>query len=103
MWSREDSYCLLLTMGEQIAGFAMGYMEQYDDLVAYDLVEIVVSADRQKQGLGTRFMLELERRVKAEGAAMIQLQAVNDEQHQRFYNKLKYGDATNLVLKSKML
>jgi len=103
VWSREDSYCLLLTMGEQIAGFAMGYMEQYDDLVAYDLVEIVVAADRQKQGLGTRFMLELERRVKAEGAAMIQLQAVNDEQHQRFYNKLKYGDATNLVLKSKML
>ena len=103
VWSREDSYCLVLEIGGQPAGFAMGYMEQYDDLVAYDLIEIVIAADRQKQGLGTQFMLELERRVKAEGAAMIQLQAVADEGHEQFYSQLNYYTATNLVLKCKML
>ena len=103
VWSREDSYCLILELGEEPAGFAMGYMEQYDDLVAYDLLEIVIAAQHQKRGLGTQFLLELERQVKAAGAAMIQLQAVNDDMHEKFYGKLSYGNASNLVLKCKML
>lgn len=48
-------------------------------------------------------MLELERQVKAAGAAMVQLQSVNDEMHSHFYGKLGYRDAKNLVLKSKLL
>ena len=103
VWSREDSYCLLVELKGKPAGFAMGYMEQYDDLIAYDLIEIVVAAEHQKKGIGTQFMLELERQVKAQGAAMIQLQAVNDEMHEKFYEKLNYGNASNLVLKCKML
>ena len=103
VWSREDSYCLILELGEEPAGFAMGYMEQYDDLVAYDLIEIVIAAQYQNRGLGTQFLLELERQVKAAGAAMIQLQAVNDDMHEKFYGKLNYGNASNLVLKCKML
>ena len=103
VWSREDSHCLLLELKGQPVGFAMGYMEQYDDLVAYDLVEIVIAAEHQKKGLGTQLMLELERQVKAAGAAMIQLEAVNDEMHERFYGKMQYGNASNLVLKCKML
>jgi hypothetical protein len=48
-------------------------------------------------------MLELERRVKAMGAAMIQLQAVNDNMHEHFYGKLQYGNVRNFVLKVKGL
>ena len=103
VWSREDSLCLILEEGEHIIGFAMGYFEQYDDLKAYDLVEIVIAHACQNQGIGTQFMLELERRVKELGGAMIQLEAVNDEMHNRFYGKLNYQDCNNLVLKSKFL
>lgn len=103
VWSREDSLCLILEEGGNILGFAMGYFEQYDDLKAYDLVEIVIAHDRQNQGIGTRFMLELERRVKEMGGAMIQLQAVNDAMHEKFYGRLQYRDCSNLVLKSKFL
>ena len=78
VWSREDSLCLILESEGKVVGFAMGYFEQYDDLRAYDLVEIVISHTFQSQGIGTRFMLEIERRVKELGGAMIQLQAVND-------------------------
>ena len=103
VWSREDSLCLLLEDEGKGIGFAMGYFEQYDDLKAYDLVEILIAHDHQSQGLGTRFMLELERRVRELGGAMIQLQAVNDEMHTRFYGRLNYQDCTNLILKSKFL
>ena len=101
--SREDAYCVILEDEDQIIAFAMGYFEQYDDCFAYDLVEIVVSSERQNCGIGTEFMVELEKRVKAEGAMLIQLQAVNDGLHEHFYGKLGYQNARNLVLKTKML
>lgn len=103
VWSREDSLCLILEDGAQILGFCMGCFEQYDDLKAYDLVEIVIAHEYQNQGLGTRFMEELERQVRELGGAMIQLQAVNDDMHERFYGKLNYQTCSNLVLKSKFL
>lgn len=103
VWSREDSHCLILEHNEVIVGFVMGYFEQYDDLIAYDLIEIVIADAYQNKGLGTDFMLELERQVKNMGASMVQLQAVNDEKHNRFYGKLQYKNANNLILKSKWL
>ena len=103
VWSREDSYCLILEDRETVLGFAMGYFEQYDDCFAYDLVEIVVASHLQNKGYGTKFMQELEAHVKNEGAMLIQLQAVNDDLHNHFYGKLGFKDASNLVLKTKML
>ena len=103
VWSREDSYCLIWEDGSEIVAFAMGYFEQYDDCFAYDLVEIVVATHLQNKGYGTKFMQELETCVKNEGAMLIQLQAVNDDLHNHFYGKLGYYDASNLVLKTKML
>ena len=103
VWSREDAYCLLLEDSGEVLGFAMGYMEQYDDVQAYDLVEIVIADAHQNQGLGTALMEELETRVKALGASLVQLQAVNDPRHERFYGKLRYQNANNLILKTKWL
>lgn len=48
-------------------------------------------------------MKELEARVKAEGDMLIQLEAVNDALHEHFYGKLGYKNASNLVLKTKMV
>ncbi len=103
VWSRENSYCLVWENKNDIVAFAIGYFEQYDDCFAYDLVEIVVTTQLQNKGYGSRFMKELESCVKNEGAMLIQLQAVNDDLHNHFYGKLGYKDASNLVLKTKIL
>lgn len=103
VWNMEDSYCLILEDNDTVLGFAMGYFEQYDDLKAYDLIEIVIDYKHQNKGYGKTFMLELEKRVKDMGASMIQLQSVNDEMHNNFYGKLNYKNAGNLILKSKWL
>ena len=103
VWSHEDALCLIAEDGNQILGFAMGHFEQYDDLKAYDLVEVVIAHEAQNRGLGTAFITEIERKVKQLGGAMIQLQAVNDAMHNHFYGKLGYRDCNNLVLKSKFL
>ena len=103
VWSAEDALCLLLEKDSEPIGFFMGHFEQYDDIKAYDLIEIVIAAPYQSQGLGSTFMKELEHQVKAHGGAMIQLQAVNDDRHERFYSRLQYKTTNSLVLKSKWL
>lgn len=103
IWSCEDSMCLLLEQGSRPIGFVIGYLEQYDDLLAYDLVEIVLEKRAQGQGIGTQFMQMIEAQAKQRGAALIQLLAVNDAMHEHFYGKLGFVSATNLVLKSKTL
>lgn len=103
VWSREDSLCMILEQGREVLGFVMGYFEQYDDIQVYDLVEIVIVHEHQGKGMGTEFMGLIEAKVRELGGAMIQLQAVNDEMHNRFYGKLGYQNCNNLVLKSKWL
>lgn len=103
VWSREDSFCMLLEEEGQVLGFAMGNMEQFYDGMAYDLVEIVIAHAHQNKGLGTVLLRELEKRVKKRGAILVQLYAVNDRMHEAFYGKLQYKDADNLKIKTKWL
>lgn len=103
MVSREDAYGLFLTDEDRPAGFVLGYFEQYDDGFAYDLIEIVIAKESKNRGLGIELMREIERRAKEKGALLAQLQAVNDERHNRFYERLGYQNVNNLILKSKTL
>ena len=101
--SREYSYCMVLEENSLIIGFALGYFEQYDDLFAYSLDEIVIDYAYQRKGLGSNFMLELEKQVKNKGASMIQLKAVDDDMHEQFYGKLQYKNTHGFVSKAKWL
>lgn len=98
-----DSYCMIAKDGDNIIGFAMGRFETFYDLTAYNLVEIIVASEYQKNGIGTKMMVKLEKEVAGMGADMVQLKSVNDEMHEHFYDKLGYKDASNLKLKSKFL
>ena len=68
VWSREDSMCMILEQDQGIIGFVMGYFEQYDDIQAYDLVEIVIAHGHQGKGIGTWFMERIEDKVRELGA-----------------------------------
>ena len=84
-----------------VIGFAVGYFKQYDDIVGYTLEEIVIAREHQNKGLGSSLLGELERRVREKGAACVELQAVNDEMHERYYGKAGYHNAKNFVMKVK--
>lgn len=97
----EDSYALILEEETEALGFAMGYFKQYDDVIGYTLEEIVIDAAHQGKGLGSALLRELERRVKNKGASCVELQAVSDEKHERYYGRAGYHDANNFVMKVK--
>lgn len=98
----EDAYALIMKEDDdKIIGFAMGYFKQYDDVLGYTLEEIVISYENQNKGLGSILLRELEQRVKEKGASCVELQAVKDEMHERYYGKAGYHDADNFVMKVK--
>ena len=98
----EGSYSLLMRDedGEPV-GFVMGYFKQYDDIVGYTLEEIVIAAKHQHSGLGSALLKEVENRAREKGASCVELQAVRDELHERYYGKAGYRDASNFVMKVK--
>ena len=95
------SFGLTAELSGETAGFLMGYFQQYDDLIAYDLEEIVIRRELQGMGLGSRLLAAVAQRAKEKGAAMIQLSSVNDEMHAHFYGKFGFKNAGNLIPKSK--
>jgi len=104
VFTMEDSLCLVAKLDTTIVGFLMGYIEQFDDLKAYDLAEILVSMDKQSAGIGTQLMLDLEERLKQLKVRQIQLDSLNDSMHKYFYDKkLKYKKAKNLIKMRKVL
>ena len=98
----DDSFSLILKDdNDVVCGFVMGYFKQYDDIVGYTLEEIVIAYQYQNKGLGSMLLAVLEEKVKEAGAACVELQAVNDEMHEKFYGKAGFADAQNFVLKVK--
>lgn len=98
----EGSYSLIMKEANgEVCGFVMGYYKQYDDIIGYTLEEILISHKFQNKGLGSILLTELEARVKEAGASCVELQAVKDEMHERYYGKAGYRDAQNFVMKVK--
>lgn len=98
----EDSYSLIMIDDNDIVcGFVMGYFKQYDDIVGYALEEIIISYRYQNKGLGSILLATLESKIKEAGVSCIELQAVSDEMHERFYGKAGFSNASNFVMKVK--
>lgn len=97
----EGAYCLILEEDGKALGFAMGFFKQYDDILGYTLEEILIAREHQNKGLGSLLLQRLEQLVREKGASCMELQAVNDSQHEAFYGKADYHNARNFVMKVK--
>ena len=97
-----DSFSLIMKTEEDIViGFAMGYFKQYDDIIGYTLEEIIIAAEYQRKGYGSLLLKEIETKVRKKSACCIELQAVNDELHEKYYTKAGYKNAANFIIKVK--
>ena len=99
----QDAYSLLMQEEGKPVGFAMGYFKQYDDLVGYELEEILIAYEYQHQGLGSYLLSLLEERVRQKGASCVELKAVKDDMHEHYYGKAGYQNVGNFILKVKWL
>jgi aminoglycoside 6'-N-acetyltransferase I len=101
---REDNLGLLLKEDDDIVGFAVGQLTQFDDGIVFELNELFIAASRQGKGLGSYLLTAIEALAKECGAFRIQLITGTDDRHHRFYNeKHGYFDGKNNVQKAKGL
>ncbi len=96
--SMEDSLVLLQWEGERLIGFLMGWFKQFDDCRGFYLEEILVAAERRNRGYGSALLQELERLLRQQKCAWIELLTTTEEPHQRFYGKHGYSRSNQLVL-----
>lgn len=97
----DSSYSLLLKDNYKYIGFIIGYFKQYDYIIGYTLEEIVIDYTFQNRGLGSRFLDQLEKKVKELGASCIELKSVNDPMHNHFYKVNGYLDSDSFIEKVK--
>lgn len=101
---RYDYLGLGLFNEQQMIGFAVGSLSQFDDGIIAILNEIFIIKTFQSKGLGTKLIKAFEREAKVKGAFRIQLECTNDDIHRHFYNTLNdYKDASNIISKTKAL
>jgi ribosomal protein S18 acetylase RimI-like enzyme len=101
--TKEDSLSLMILLNQKVVGFEMGYLEQYEDGLVFDLHEIVIAKAYQRKGYGKALLTEAMKRAKDKGAFLCQLIAINDAAHDKFYSSLGIQNCTNLVLKSRII
>ena len=101
---REDSVSLIQFKNNEISGFSVGQLVQFDDGLVFELIEIIVFKEFQGQELGSQLLMAIEEQAKLLGAFRIQLFAADDDLHNHFYNvKHSYKNATNNLWKTKTL
>lgn len=103
IYNIDDSMSFKITINNKIIGFVLGYKKVYGDLSAYKLEEILIMKKYQNQGIGSSVMKEIEKILKKENIELIELVAINDNFHEKFYGKLGYFDGGNLKLKGKFI
>ncbi len=99
----DDAICLMADDGGLPAGFLMGFLVQYDDIIAYRLEEVVVDAPYQNKGIGTVLVNEVAAKAGRQGAAMVELISISDDKHDRFYGGLGFQNANSQLIKTKWL
>ncbi len=101
---RFDYFGLGMYDNTKIIGFCVGCLSQFDDGIIMHLNEIFIGKKYQSHGYGSKLLLAFEEQAKNLGAFRVQLEAVDDDIHHRFYNKYhQYQDTKTNVIKGKSI
>lgn len=86
-----------LLIDGKLASVALGSVHHWWEGTNYNIEELCVDPDLQRQGIGSRFMQMIENDIKAKGFAGIFLQTDNDMPSYKFYIKNGYKELTTHV------
>jgi RimJ/RimL family protein N-acetyltransferase len=97
---RDPDLFLVADIGARIIGTVMGAWDGWRGW-AYN---VAVHPSHRRQGIGRRLMFELEKRLWAKGARVLNLHYFNESTWARdFYHSLGFQDGTNATLTQKVL
>jgi ribosomal protein S18 acetylase RimI-like enzyme len=86
-----------------IVGFALGYIEQWDQQRVFYLKEMCVKTDLQRQGIGAKLIEYLERDLKQRSISKIYLLTARDSLAEAFYRKAGFYVSAKMIMMAKYL
>lgn len=102
-WRTPGFFGLLAQSEEQIVGFALGCVEQWNTNRHFHLREMCVAPQRQRRGVGRQLMQALEDHLREAGVGKITLHTARDSDAQTFYDRCGFHTSARLVMMSKRL
>ena len=109
-WQRLDDcirtpgfYGLIASINDEVVAFALGFKERWDETRHFHLKEICVATERQRHGVGTALLKELEEQLKNQGIERLYLTTARDTMAQTFYEKNDFYVSSKMILMSKRL
>lgn len=83
---------------DKIIGFILGYCEECSGMKEFCVQEMCVRNDRQREGIGTRLLSDLEKKLKEMGVNHIYLVTMKGTPAEHFYNRNDYQINQKMVL-----
>lgn len=96
-------YGLVATVGDEVIGFAIGYIEQWDKGRHFYLKEMCVAPEQQRLGIGTALMSALETNLRDQHVEKLYLHTARDTQAQAFYEKQGFYVSPKMIMMAKRL
>lgn len=84
-------------------GFALGYVEQWNQQKHFYLKEMCVQAQRQRSGVGTAMIDVLERQLAQRGVSRIYLLTARESGAEAFYRRCGFYVSPKMVMLGKHL
>ena len=94
---QSNSLTFGLYEGPALMGLSMGRIKHWYTGTEYCIDELCIRTDRQRQGLGSHFLEELQRQLKSMGIEQIFLQTDRDVPAYEFYLKNGFLELSDLV------
>jgi aminoglycoside 6'-N-acetyltransferase I len=94
-------YGIIAIVGDEIYGFAIGVVEQYDQNENFYLKEMCVDSTKQRSGIGTKIMDVLYNDLVSKGVSMAYLLTIRDSPAAAFYEKCGFFNSSMMIMMSK--
>jgi aminoglycoside 6'-N-acetyltransferase I len=95
------AYGIVAIVEDEVSGFAIGVVEQYDRNENFYLKEICVDSTKQRSGIGTKMMDALHHDLVSKGVGMVYLLTIRDSPAAAFYEKCGFLNSSKMIVMSK--
>jgi aminoglycoside 6'-N-acetyltransferase I len=100
-YNTPGTYGIVAIVEDEVCGFAIGVVEQYDQNENFYLKEMCVDSTKQRSGIGTKLMDALYSNLVSKGVSMVYLLTIRDSPAAAFYEKCGFLNSSKMIMMSK--
>lgn len=97
-WKFKNSYGTVLYDNGKAIAFAIGFFNDFDPGLQFEVIELIVSPEYRRRGVGTLVIDEMKSMAADKGAIDFCFEVHFGDENRRFYGGMGFGMASRLSL-----